>query len=39
VRFTEDTEGEEKVGTLYVKKPAFAELGEPDSLKVTIEKG
>lgn len=29
----------EHIGTLYVRKPALAELGDPDVLVVTLKKG
>ena len=39
-RFEErDREREEVIGILYVSKKKDKELGEPDSLKVTIEQG
>lgn len=38
VRFKEDGDpADHKVGTLYLKKKAAADLGDPESLTVTIE--
>lgn len=38
VRFKEEAaDGEEKVGTLYVRKDTVAELGAPTRLVVTID--
>jgi hypothetical protein len=39
VRFQEDGDADQhKIGALYVKKSAMAELGDPQALVVTIEK-
>lgn len=37
VRYTEDTEGDEVIGKLYLKRPLWDKLGQPDALKVTVE--
>lgn len=49
VKFTEEREtkhsvrfqevGGEKIGTIYVKKPTLAEIGNPRNIVVTIEAG
>lgn len=32
-----EVEGATKIGTLYLQKPAFTELGSPQELTVTVE--
>ena len=37
VRFDEEVENKKKIGSLYIRKGTYEELGEPEYLKITIE--
>lgn len=37
VRYDEEIHGSKKIGSLYVRKKTYEELGKPKYLKVTIE--